>query len=224
MTLPLIDKQDSFEIVRDQIAAILALEVAAQMALADAASKDPEAWKLRIFTERSNPWEDWLNLTPETDRSPIVNVWYDTGSFPRAKGDPIKSQANVATYNIDCYGLGVSSDKTVGHNPGDREAAFEAQRAVRLVRNILMAGENAYLKLDRKTITATRWPQNITSFQPSIGNKPVQNVLAVRFALEVTFNEFSVEETPETLELLSVDVKRTEDGQIIAEADYQFPL
>ena len=60
MISELIDKQDNFEIVRDQIAAILVNEVASQMALATAEAKDPEDWNLQIFTERSNPWEKWL--------------------------------------------------------------------------------------------------------------------------------------------------------------------
>jgi len=71
----LIDKQDSFEIIRDQIAAILSTEVASQMALAIAEAKEPNDWKMRIFIERSNPWEQWLN-NPTEDKSPIVNVWY----------------------------------------------------------------------------------------------------------------------------------------------------
>ena len=62
MTLPLIDKQDSFEIVRDQIAAILKTEITSQIALATTAGKpNPDDWKLRIFSERANPWEQFLN-------------------------------------------------------------------------------------------------------------------------------------------------------------------
>lgn len=47
MTLQaLIDKQDSVEIIRDQIAAILVQEIANQQALAIADSKDPALWTL----------------------------------------------------------------------------------------------------------------------------------------------------------------------------------
>ena len=56
-TLPsLIDKQDSFEIVRDQIAGILYENQLAQQALAVTAGKDPALWELRVFTEATNPW------------------------------------------------------------------------------------------------------------------------------------------------------------------------
>ena len=41
----LIDKQDSFEIVRDKIGLILASESASQQALATAAAKDPDLWR-----------------------------------------------------------------------------------------------------------------------------------------------------------------------------------
>ena len=50
MTLPLIDKLDTFEIVRDEIAAILATEIASQEALA-AGEPDPTLWRLRVFLE-----------------------------------------------------------------------------------------------------------------------------------------------------------------------------
>jgi hypothetical protein len=53
----LIDKQDTSELIRDNIVSILASEVQSQMQLADDAGKDPLHWKLRIFKEASNPFE-----------------------------------------------------------------------------------------------------------------------------------------------------------------------
>lgn len=218
----LIDKEDTFEVVRDQIALILATESVSQVARAIAASKpEPNDWKLRVFTERSNPWEQWLN--DQSDKTPLINIWYDNGSFPGAKGNPVERQQHQAVYNIDCYGMGISTDNPAGgHLPGDRKAAFEAQRALRLVRNILMASQNTYLQLNRKTIGATRWPQSITVNQPQIDGNSAIKVIGARLALQVTFNEFSPQYVPETLELLSADVKRTEDGEIVVEADYDY--
>lgn len=217
----LIDKQDNFEVVRDQIALILVTEVANQIALA-AAKPNPEDWKLRIFTERSDAWEQFLDIEDSTDLSPLVNIWYDTGSFPKDKGDTIERQQHVATYNIDCYGVGVASDVAAGgHTPGDKEGALVVQRAVRLVRNILMAALNHRLQLDPAAVgIGIRWPQSIVSFQPQLDSNPIQHIHGARIALEVTFNEFSPQITPETLALVSVGVKRAEDGQIILEADY----
>jgi hypothetical protein len=217
MTLPLIDKQDTFEIVRDEIAAILATEIASQEALA-AGEPDPTLWKLRVFLEATNPWEQFQENLP-VDTSPIVNVWYDNSSFDMGSGNTVESQTAEAIYNIDCYGLGVSSDDGAGgHNLGDREAAFTVHRALRLVRNILMAAEYTYLGL-RKTVYR-RWVQSVTVFQPQIDNQAAQNIAGARLALRVRFGEFSPQVTGEILELISVTVRRTEDGEIVILADY----
>lgn len=221
MTLPtLIDKQDNFEIIRDQIAAILVAEVSNQMTLATAAAKDPLDWKLRIFTERSNPWEQWLNT--QTDTSPIVNIWFDTSNFDQSASNTIERQKSETVYNIDCYGYGESADVVAGgHRPGDKEAALEVQRAIRLVRNILMASENTYLQL--RPLVWLRWPQSITSFQPQIDGQTIQNVSGARIAFTVGFNEFSPQgDETNLLELVTIDVKRTEDGEIVLEADYDY--
>lgn len=215
----LIDKQDSFEVVRDQIAAILVLEIASQMSLATAASKDPNDWKLRIFTERSSPWEQLLN--DQDDTSPIVNIWYDNSNF-NLSGSNIKDRQKAeATFNIDCYGYGASKDVIAGgHTPGDQEAAFEVHKALRLVRNILMAAEYTYLSL--RGLVWQRWPQSVNVFQPQMGEQSIQQIVGARLALRVSFNELSPQVVAQTLEFLSVDVKRTEDGQIVVEADYDY--
>jgi len=216
----LIDKQDSFEIVRDRIAAILATEVASQMQLATAAGKDPSDWKLRIFSERSNPWEQFLDATG--DQSPVINVWYESSVFPPGKSNLSERQTSETTYNIDCIGFGISKDGGgAGHLPGDRAAAFEVHRALRLVRNILMASDYAYLGL--KGTVGHRWPQSVTVFQPQLDGSSIQKIDGARIALKVSFNEFSPQATPSTLELLSVDVFRAEDGEILLEADYDYP-
>lgn len=217
----LIDKFDSFEVVRDQIVAILVTEVASQIALATTAGKpNPDDWKLRIFTERSNPWEQFLN--EQVDRSPIVNVWYDNSNFNLSKSNILERQASETVYNIDCYGYGKSKDDGgTGHIPGDREAAFEVQKALRLIRNILMAAEYTYLGL--QGLVWQRWPQSIEVFQPQLDGRQIQQIVGARLAFRVLFNEFSPQVEPVTLELLSVDVIRAEDGEIVLEADYVYP-
>jgi hypothetical protein len=221
VTLELIDKQDSFEIVRDQIAAILTTEIASQIALATTAGKpDPDDWKLRIFTERTNPWEQFLQA-PVVDTSPLVNVWYDNSSFDQTASNTYERQHAIGIFNIDCYGYGVSkTDGGSGQLPGDREAAFEVQKALRLVRNILMAAEYTYL--DLRGLVWKRWPQSVTVFQPQLDGQSVQNIVGARLALQVGFNEFSPQVAGENLEFVSIDVLRTEDGEIVLEADYDY--
>lgn len=219
MIAELIDKQDNFEVIRDQIAAILVTEVASQMQLATDAGKDPNDWKLRIFSERSNPWEQLLN--DQTERSPIVNVWFDSSNFDPSASNTVERQKAEGIFNVDCYGYGISSDELLGgHNPGDKEAAFQVHKALRLVRNILMAAKYTYL--DLRGIVGARWPQSITVFQPQLDSQQIQQIVGARLALRVVFNELSPQVVAETIELVSVDVIKAEDGEIVLEADYDY--
>ncbi|MCP4710735.1 MAG: hypothetical protein GY869_19085, partial [Planctomycetes bacterium] len=201
----LIDKQDNFEIVRDKIAEILVAAVARQMALAVLAGKDPDLWKLRIFLERSNPFEQFLNCDG-ADLSPLVNIWVDNSQFDPKASNVMERQKSETIYNLDCYGIGVSADDvTGGHVPGDEKASFEVQRAVRLVRNIIMSAENTYLQ-SRRTVWG-RWPRSIEFFQPQIDNHTVEQVKGARISLKVDFNEFSPQYIPENLELITTSIK-----------------
>lgn len=217
----LINKQDNVEIVRDQIAAILALEVAAQMQLATDAALDPDDWKVRVFQERANPWE--VFPSKRQDDAPLVNVWWDNSAFEAQASNISERQKSSTVYNLDCYGYGKSRDNpSGGHHCGDQNAAEEAQRAVRLVRNILMAAEYAYLDL-RGTVWR-RWINSITIFQPQQDNQNVHHVVGARIAFRVEFNEYSPQVEPETLDLLSATVQRTEDNQVVIEADYDYTV
>lgn len=223
MTIPtLIDKIDNFELVRNQIAAILVAESTSQQALATAAAKDPNLWKLRIFTEVTNSLEQWLN--DQTDTSPIVNVWFDNSNFDKSASNVMERQKSTSIYNIDCYGVGISSDEPLsGHNPGDKEAAFEAHRAIRLVRNILMS--SIYTYLDLRGIVWGRWSQSINVFQPQIDNNAIQHVQAARIALSVDFNEHSSQgDETNLLEYLAVDLKRASTGEVYLEADFDYTI
>jgi len=213
----LIDKQDNFEIIRDQIAGILKTEVVNQMALATAANKDPALWDLRIFTERSNPWE---NLSGD-DHRPVINVWYSTSNFDKssARGVVDEQKAN-GIFNIDCYARGVSSDTANGHQPGDKDAALEAHRALRLVRNILMASINTFLQL--RGVVTLRWPQSIETLQPDQETNSVEQVIAGRIAFAVDFVESSPQYIGEPLEIVHITVFRREDGEIFLEAEYDY--
>lgn len=215
----LIDKQDNFEIIRDQIAAILVLESASQQALAVLAAKDPDDWKLRVFTERSNPWE--LFQGEGAEQTPIINIWYGSSNFDKKSSNAVERQHSNSVFNIDLYALGVSRDVPAGgHIPGDEDAAIRVQAAIKLVRNILMASNYTYLEL--RGLVWGRWPQSINVFQPQIEGKQAQQVIGARIVLDVDFNEFSPQYVPETLEHVAIDVKRTEDGEIVLEADYDY--
>lgn len=223
MTIPLIDKQDTFEIIDFQIAAILATETLAQQVLADDAGKDPDLWKFNVYSERFTPWEVFQD---DIEPTPIVNVWFDNDNFSMKDGDSVGRQAATATYNIDIYAAQPSSDNpSGGYNKSDEESAIELHRIIRLVRNIIMHPDNTYLQLSeivngkKKNIVWYRWIQSIEKFQPQIGDRPVQNVIAARVNLEVKFNEAHVIEDFEPLELVFITAKRADDGKIIFESE-----
>jgi hypothetical protein len=182
------------------------------MALATAATKDPDDWKLRIFAERSNPWEQFL-ADVVVDTSPIVNVWFDSSTFPEGQGDTIERQTSESIFNIDCYGYGISADNPAGgHFLGDNQAATEAHRAMRLVRNILMS--SVYIVLELQGVVGQRWTQSRTSFQPEQNGQAIQNVVGSRIAFRVKHNELSPQgDETNILEKVAVDLKRESDGQ-----------
>lgn len=219
----LIDKTDNFELLGLQIAGILANETASQQALAVTAGKDPALWKFGVFHERIDPWEQYL---PDEDgnvedESPIVNVALDPTNYPGAKGNVVERQTSETVYNIDCYGYAISQDDGgSGHIAGDAASALEAQRTVRLVRNILMAAQNLHLQL--KGLVGRRWIQSITPFQPEQDGRQVQRVSAIRVALETQFNEFSQQHAGNPLEVNFIDVKRALDGQVLISAQYNY--
>lgn len=217
----LIDKLDANEVVRDKLAEILLAESISQQALASAAAKDPALWKLRVFVDRANPWEEFLAAEPDdesADRSPIVNITLDSINFPGGKGDTVERQGASATFHIDCYGYGFSAETDDGHRAGDQMAAAEAQRCLRLVRNILMAATYTYL--DMRGVVGKRWPQSIQMFQPELEARSVQKVVGARFALGVDFNEFSPQVVGQPLESIVVTVRRRATGEVYFEAEY----
>ena len=219
----LIDKLDTVEQVRDQIACILAIESANQVALATTASKPtPNEWALQVYMERSNPFEKWLN-TPTDDEKliPIVNVYFDTETFDPASSTKRERQKADATFNIDVYGYGEAEDDgNSGFTAGDENAARASQRGVRLCRNILMSPIYRYLKM-QGTVWG-RWTRSITQFQPELDGQAIQNIIGTRIAFAVEYNELSPEVIPETLELLSAQVKRADDGKLLIETDYNY--
>jgi hypothetical protein len=222
----LIDKVDNKELVRDQIAAILLVESTGQQALARSLGKDPDLWKLRIYTEASSPWEAFLGQDVDgsklpVDTSPIVNVWWQSSEDDASASNTVERQKVTAIFNIDCHGYAVSRASEDGHDSGDVLAAREAQRAERLVRNILMAGHYTYLEL--RKIVWRRWRNSSSAFQPSIDNRAVQNVMGVRMALQVEFNEFSPQAEGQPIEAIALEIKRLSDGLIYLTANYPEP-
>ncbi len=220
----LIDKLDTSEIIRDQIASILVVESAEQMRLAALAAKDPERWRLRVYTERATPWQSFRE-TPDrkqlgggsVDASPIVNVWFDNESFDESASDIHYQQRADGIFNVDVYGYGIAETSGSGHLSADEVAAREAQRAMRIVRNVIMSAPYAYLGLTRgsQQLIERRFPRSITAFQPEEGAVPVQRVQGIRLALSVWFQEYAPDYEGELLSEMTFQVLRAPDGQMV---------
>ena len=216
MITSLIEKKDTFQIVRDQIAAILKLNVTNQMSLAAASGKDETLWDLRVFSERNNPWEEFQDA--EGPKPPIVNVWYDSSDFDDAGSSSVNNQKTNAMYNVDIYACGVSAETAEGHSSGDESAALTLHNAACLVRNILMAGVYTYLGL-----RGTVWGRKVTAvniFQPSADNATVQNIIGARISFRVAFTEESPQVDSVLLEAIAIQVDRAENGEILVQMEY----
>lgn len=218
MITQLIEEQGTFEKVRDRIAAILKLNIANQMSLATQAGKDASLWDVRIFTERSNPFEEFQDA--ESAQTPLVNVWYDSSDFDDSGSDPVERQKTNGMFNVDVYACGISLETAEGHSPGDEAAAFALHRAISLIRNILMAGTNTYLGM-----RGTVWGRKVTAvniFQPSADDATVQNIIGARIAFRVTFNEVSPQVEAVPLETIALDVYRADNGEILLQTEYHY--
>lgn len=226
MITNLIDKFDNMELIRDKIASILANEIANQKQLAIDANKNYNLWNFKVYTERSNPIENFLNINENAtlaDNLPIVNIWFDNYNLEDKNSNTVERQTINGTFNIDIYALGISKNNALsGHLMGDELANREVQRVFRLVRNILMA--SSYTYLDMRDIVGKRWIQTVTSFQPDSSGKDMQQVQAIRVSFIVQFNEFSPQYQGQGLELISNELKRNEDGSVIANVDFTYPI
>lgn len=203
---------DNVTVIRDQIAAILKVELDHQRELGLVVAP-------RVFVERSRPWGALVESPARLD--PIVNVWFDTSSFDGSASNIVERQRADGMFNIDVYAFASSKETLAGHAPADVGAALICQETLRLVRQILMSAHYTYLGL--RGLVWKRWPQTIGMFQPPIDQRAAHHVIAARLALMVRFNEFSPQVEGETLEAVAVEVKRAETGEVYLVAEYPSP-
>lgn len=219
----LIDKQDGFEVVRDKVAQILADESARQMALATAASKDPALWDLKVYRERSTPWE---LLTGDERADHAINVWFDSANVDDSAADVTNRQTYIGTINVDVVFGSVAIETDDGHAPADRAAALGANRIIRLVRNILMSDSYTYLGL-RQTqaplvAVGKRWIRSINTFQPQLDNKTAQHIVGARLELSVRYSEFSPQYQPANIATVDCTIQEDDQGRVLAGAQFNY--
>lgn len=216
----LINTVDAFERVRARIADILATETASQQQLAEQEGEDPRQWALRVFEERAGVWSDFLTADHSTtgplDVPPVVNVRFEAESLIGGASNALRKQEYDARFTVDCYGYGAASADGSGHLPGDRRAALEAQRAVRLVRNILMASE--YVALRMRGVVGRH---AVTSVQAvELDPETSIRVAMLRMVLEVRLSETSPQATAAPIGGIDAALVRDPTGEVIVRASW----
>lgn len=212
----LIDKLDNFELVRNEVAAILLRETTSQQALALTAGKPSGyPWAFRVFLERTDPIGEFADLPDELTAPvvPIVNVSFNGWQSELGASNLNDRQKVVTQIIVDCYAYAVSEDVDGGgHRPGDQLATLEAQRVLRLVRNILMSGTQCYLGM--RGLVWRRWISEVAMMAPNAQPQAAQRIGVARLTLQVEHLEHSPQSQGEPIELLSAQVEREDSGQI----------
>lgn len=215
----LIDKQDNMEIIRDEIAAILAVEIANQKVLAVAAGQDASDYDFNIYTEKSSPWELVENSEGEiSSQVPLINIYIESANLNTSKASDVTSVVYSVKYNIDC--ISAKNSKITGGSKfsGDELASYDSQRVCRLVRNILQSSQYKYLNLP--TIMMDRKLSSITMFQPQISERAAQHCVGARIVFQVDVIEYSPEYDAPILDTVFGSCTRGDDGKILFDVEF----
>jgi len=216
----LIDKKDNMEIIRDEISAVLALEIANQQVLAVAAGKNPDDYNINVYTEKTSPWELVESEQGEIiSQTPIANVYLESASINNAKASDVTMTVYSVRYNIDCLAAKNSKIDNGKKYTGDELAAREVQRVARLIRNILQSA--VYRRLNYGGIFNNRSVSGITMFQPQFGVSPAQHTVGCRIVYTADITEFSPEYEAPILDLIQGESTRGDDGKVLF--DITFP-
>lgn len=212
----LIQKKDTKEIVRDKIAQILVVERDNQKALAVAAGEDPALWDFYVYVERFFPWSLWQNTDNLT---PIVNIWFQSDTTMGGASDVVQRQTQDGKFNIDVYARGANTEDGSGQLAGDKQAMENLHRTIRLIRNILMAGEYTYL--DLRGLVGYRMPDATEVFQPELDDQNALPIIGGRMRMSVRYNELSPQAVPSCVESIVVNIEQSPSGEIVT-AEYDF--
>lgn len=227
----LIDKQDNFEKIRDEIAAILFVEKENQMLLAAANGKNPSLWDFNVSAEKFIPWD----LLEDDDGkilgdTPLVNVYFDQMQANQGGSNPIKDQQLNGTFIIDVISGKNSVENSQGDIvPGDVLSVADCQRVMKLVRNIMMSAVYIYIFTNTAPNTNRTVPapgivterkfSQIQLFRPQINDRPSEKVIAARMSLQCLFYEESPQITGVPMVLISSNCTRKEDGLLFFTVD-----
>jgi len=153
---------------------------------------------------------------------PLVNVYFDQTQIISGASNNIDQQTMNGSFIIDVYAAKNAKESGLDVLAADELTALEAQRILKLVRNILMAAayENIFSSVEKENpvavlgIVKKKTFSQIQMFRPQIDDRPVENVIGARLVLQVEYLEFSPQVTPPIMELLSAECTRGEDGKV----------
>lgn len=172
---------DNIEIIRDQIAALLALELKRQHEIAvekeDSAAQD---YDVDVYIENSDPLQYVDDTTPDANPFPCVNVLLESSDSGKGTAT-VNKQCLTAQFFIDCYAAGnAASTDDFG-----TVASKKAWKTARLVRRILRAEPNTYLRL-RGVVGKVDW--KFQSGEPASPQSAIR-VKMVRITLTIDYVE-----------------------------------
>jgi len=188
--------KQSFEIVRDRIAEILANELPSQ----STKNLDP-------FLDATVGIERMIPI--DKTESPFINVQCGKGDYTLPT--QISRDGNY-TYYIDCYLRGIATD----NSPGDKDAQLKLQRLMGVVQNIMNHWE--YKTLGWQPPVIARAYVNEINFPDSKEFLNAPNMIAGRL-----FYEVRIQETADPFQPLNIDswttvakLGNTENGYIFS--------
>jgi hypothetical protein len=172
----LIETPDNVEKVRDQIAAILSLELQNQFEKAKEEGKTNFAdYDIDIYAENSRPYD-----TTGDEMVSNVNIVLQEVTVPHSN-PRMGDQKEQAVFHIYC----IANGNTIGDFRDDKSATFRAWKIMRLVRRILMSEPYTYLGM-RKIVTS----RTFTKMEAGTPNaQSAQAFTVIRASFEVQFVE-----------------------------------
>ena len=203
----LISTPDTVEIIRDQIAAILLLELSNQKNLAEQAHlTDAADYDIAVYLEKQFP----VDVAGGSEKFPAVNVQLIQSDYANGSSQ-VDANKRTAVFYLDCYGCG-----NAGNADTDNAAVIKAWKVGRLVRNIIAAGQYTYLGMrtdKNKPGVCSRKIRSLSTGVPSGIVNGAYQVVICRLELEVSFYEFSPQASGVKYELYDF-VCRDPDGKV----------
>lgn len=194
---------DNIEVIREQIAALLVLDLEEQYRLAEEA-EDPNKkdYDVSVFVEKDNP----IQFVEKAENPfPLVNVSLESTEQASSTAT-VNKQSMTATFYVDVYATG----NTDSLEDKGMKASMKAWKTARLVRRVLRAETNTYLRL-RGIVGGISL--SFQSGEPADVQSAIR-VKMVRITMKVDYTENVEMTSGPGIEVISMTVK-DDTGEVI---------